>query len=204
MVELIAIYDKFVRIVRSAYCVKDFTTHYALRTISAILIFGFLFLSFAPSLYAIGPGTGSSRIRIDSEPIGPYVLLVATSPLPITVGQMNVWVRVMDTEGRQALRDAVVNIEATPVNGGEMVTGMATHQNAGNEIDYVAHLEVEQAGDWQVRVTVENELGQAEVSFNETVTSSLNLGMIIGMGVPFVVLIVVVGVYLWRRSGDAA
>lgn len=149
---------------------------------------------------ASGPGTGGSRIQIDNEPAGPYVLLVATSPLPITVGQMNVWVRVMDSEGETALRDAVVKVEATPAGGGEAVTAPATHQNAGNAIDYVAHLAVQRGGDWNVKVTIEDELGQAEVAFTETVTSGVSLGLIIGLGVPFVVLLAIVGVFLWRRS----
>ena len=190
-------------IVRNAYCVKEGTTHYALRTSSGILIIALLFLLLIQPLLASGPGTGGSKIRIDNEPAGPFVLLVATSPLPITVGQMSVWVRVMDTNGENALRDAVVKIEATPAGGGDLVTGAATHQNAGNEIDYVAHLDVERTGDWNVKVMIEDDLGQAEVAFTETVAGGLSAGLIVGLAVPFVFLLIVVGVYLWRRSASA-
>lgn len=44
-----------------------------------------------------GPGTGSSKLRFDGQ-IGPYTLLVATAPTPLTIGQISVWVRVTDPE----------------------------------------------------------------------------------------------------------
>lgn len=195
--------DKCTAIVRHAYGVKKLATHQALRTTSGILIIALLFLVLTQPLFASGPGTGGSKIQVDNKAVGPFVLLVATSPLPITVGQMSVWVRVMDTDGQKALRDAVVKIEATPAGGGDLVTGTATHQNAGNEIDYVAHLEVERTGNWNVKVVVEDDLGQGEVAFTETVASRLSIGLIVGMAVPFFFLMIVVGVYLWRRSASA-
>jgi len=149
---------------------------------------------------AIGPGTGGSKIRVSDERIGPYILLVATSPLPVTVGQMSVWVRVTDDKTDQLRRDAVVMITATPHEGGQTLTAQATHQNAGNDFDYVAHFEVKNTGQWDVTVSVEDELGQAEVSFVETVTRGLSATVLVGLAIPFVVLAVVVGIYLWRRS----
>ncbi|MCB0194926.1 MAG: hypothetical protein KDJ65_23450 [Anaerolineae bacterium] len=198
----LSIYDQGLAIVRSAYCVRKITTHYALRTTVGVLLTVFLFLVVAQPLFASGPGTGGSKIQVDNEAVGPY-MLVATSPLPLTVGQMNVWVRVMDTAGENALRDAVVRIEATPAGGGEPVIGQATHQNAGNAIDYVAHLPVERTGNWDVKVMIEDELGEAEVTFTETVTGGISTGLIIGLGLPFVFLLLVVGVYMWRRSASA-
>lgn len=151
---------------------------------------------------AIGPGTGGSKIRVSDERIGPYVLLVATSPLPVTVGQMSVWVRVTDAGTDQLRRDSVVKIEATPRTGGPTITAEATHQNAGNEYDYVAHLDVAQTGQWDFTVYVEDEPGQAETAFTESVTRGLNAGLLIALAVPFVGLAVGVGIYLWRRSGQ--
>ncbi len=160
----------------------------------------FLFLATATPALAIGPGTGGSKIRVSDEQIGPYVLLVATSPLPVTVGQMSVWVRVTDANTDQLRRDAVVMVEATPRSGGSTLTAPATHQNAGNDYDYVAHLEVEQAGQWDFTITVEDEPGQIKTGFAETVTRGLSLPLLIGLAAPFVVLAIMVGVFLWRRS----
>jgi hypothetical protein len=173
---------------------------------SAFICLICVLLSFAigvrPAL-AIGPGTGGSKIRVDNKEIGPYILLVATSPLPVTVGQMSVWVRVTGLEDNGLRRNATVLIEATPRDGGPTLTGQGTHQNAGNDFDYVAHLDVQQTGQWDVTVSVEDELGQAEVSFTETVTRGLGAGVLIGVAIPFIVLAIVVGVYLWQRSARA-
>lgn len=154
---------------------------------------------FQPAL-AIGPGTGGSKIRVNDEKIGPYVLLVATSPLPVTLGQMSVWVRVTDGKTEQLRRDSVVRVEATPRGGGPTLTAEATHKNAGNDYDYVAHLEVGQTGQWDITVYVDDKPGQIETAFTESVTRKLSAELLIALAVPFVVLAAVLGVYLWRRS----
>jgi hypothetical protein len=159
-----------------------------------------LILILPPSALAIGPGTGGSKIRVSDERVGPYILLVATSPLPITVGQMSVWVRVTDAQSSQLLRDAVVTITAVPREGGEMLTAEASHKNAGNDYDYVAHLQVQKGGQWDITVSVEADPGKVEVPFTETVTQGLSLNLLLSLATPFVVLAVVVGIYLWRRS----
>lgn len=154
---------------------------------------------------AIGPGTGGSKIRVSDERIGPYVLLVATSPLPVTVGQMSIWVRVTDSKTGKYRPDAMVMVKATPREGGNALTAQATHKNAGNDYDYVAHFEVQTAGQWDISISVQDELGQAEVPpFTETVTHGLSLNVVLGVALPFVVLAVVVGIYLWRRSAATA
>ncbi|MCL4294532.1 MAG: hypothetical protein KJ077_02335 [Anaerolineae bacterium] len=152
---------------------------------------------------AIGPGTGGSKIRVSDERIGPYILLVATAPLPVTVGQMSVWVRVTDGQTNQVRRDAIVTVEATPFDGGPTLTAQGSHQNAGNDYDYVAHLPVERTGQWNIAVLVEDEPGQAETTFTETVTRGLGIQVLVAIGLPFVVLAVVVAIYLWRRAAMA-
>ena len=150
---------------------------------------------------AIGPGTGGSKIRVNEETHGPYILLIATSPLPVTAEQqMSVWVRVTDKESELLLRDAVVKVEAMPRVGGELLVAEATHKNAGNDYDYVAHFDIEKAGQWDITVTVEDELGQVDVSFTETISKGVTATIIIGLAIPFTVIIFVVGLYMWRRS----
>ncbi len=169
--------------------------------VSFLLVFS-IFIVHGPhhSALAIGPGTGGSKIRVSDEKIGPYVLLVATSPLPVTVGQMSVWVRIRDGKTDQLRREAVVRVEATPREGGPTLTAQATHKNAGNDFDYVAHFDVAETGQWDVTVFVEDEPGQAEVSFTESVTRGLSSKLLVGLAIPFVILAVIVGVYLWRRA----
>ncbi len=169
----------------------------------SLIILSLVLALLAPPALAIGPGTGGSKIRVSDEPIGPYVLLVATSPLPVKVGQMSVWVRITDAaQANQLRRDAAVTVAVIPRAGGSPQTAPATHQNAGNDYDYVAHFAVEKAGEYDVTVVVEDELGQAEVSFVETVSRGLTAGLLLGLAVPFVTLAVIVGIYLWRRSAE--
>ena len=174
-----------------------------IKVLVALILSSALLYNFIAPAAASGPGTGGSTIRVNDEVIGPYTLLVATSPLPVTTGQMSVWVRVTDAENNELRRDATVMIQATPRAGGQTLTAQGTHQNAGNNFDYVAHLEVDQTGQWDVIVTVEDDLGEAEVSFAETVTGGRSLTGLIGLAIPFVVAAVVVGIYLWRRSAAA-
>lgn len=152
----------------------------------------------SPTL-AIGPGTGGSKIRVNDEQIGPYTLLVATAPLPVTVGQMSVWVRVTENQTEELRRDALVMVEAIPRDGGPMRTAQGTHQNAGNNFDYVAHIEAETPGQWDITVYVEDEPGAIDVSFTETVTRGSNFRVLVGLAIPFIIILFVVGVYLWRR-----
>lgn len=163
-------------------------------TIALFASYGLLY----PAL-AIGPGTGSSKIRFDNQ-IGPYNLLVATAPTPPTIGQMSVWVRVTEMETGKMRRDAVVTVEATPRAGGPTLTAQGTHKNAGNNFDYVAHLNIEDFGQWDFTIYVEDEPGLADVSFTETISGGSNFTLLIGLAIPFVVLAVGVGIYLWRRS----
>ncbi|MCK6626383.1 MAG: hypothetical protein L6R45_14550 [Anaerolineae bacterium] len=173
-----------------------------LSFVIALLLFMTLLMPVA--VQAIGPGTGGSKIRVSDERVGPYILLVATSPLPVTVGQMSVWVRVTDIHTNQLRRDAIVTIRATPREGGETLMAEASHKNAGNDYDYVAHFEVQSTGQWDVTVSVTGEPGQAEVAFTETVTQGLSLGLLLSLAIPFIVLAIVVGIYLWRRSAAGA
>ncbi len=150
---------------------------------------------------AIGPGTGGSKIRVNEERIGPYILLVATSPLPVTLDQqMSVWVRVIDPTTNELRPDAAVTVVATHRETGQTLTAPATHRNAGNDHDYVAHFDIENAGPWEITVNISDEPGEAEVSFVERVSAGLSLALVAVLGIPFAVLVMIIGVYLWRRS----
>lgn len=159
--------------------------------------------SFIPLALAIGPGTGGSKIRVNEDHIGPYTVLVATSPLPVTLDQqMSVWVRISDPVTNNLRREAQVVIAATHRDSGKTLTAEATHQNAGNDYDYVAHFDIKNTGQWDVTVTISDNPGVAQVSFVESVSSGLSVTVIVALGIPFIVLAAVIGVYLWRRSGS--
>jgi hypothetical protein len=142
--------------------------------------------------------TGSVKIWVNDKKVGPYILLVATYPQPITIGQLDVWVRVGEDGANRLLRDAVVTIEAKPRNGGPIQTIQATHELAGNAFDYLAHLNLEAAGQWDFTVYVASELGRVNVAFTETV-GWLNPNLLFWVVVCIIILALIFAVYLWRQ-----
>jgi hypothetical protein len=151
------------------------------------------------SVLAHGPDT-SSQVKINNEKFGPYILLVAISPDPAIVGEMDVWVRVAEGETDRLLRDAVVVVEAAPRSGGPTVTAQATHEHAGNAFDYVAHVDVEESGQWDFVIYVEDEPGSIDIAFTETVTGESNVVLLLGLAALFVALATGIGLYLWQQS----
>jgi hypothetical protein len=152
------------------------------------------------AVWASGPGEGGTQVRIDNERVGPYFLLVATGPHPLAAGPMNVWVRVLDANKNQIRADAIVTVEATPRRGGSTHTAPATHENAGNDSNYLAHVQIDRSGEWDVTVYVQDQPGSVNISFMETVAGGSNLTVLIILAIPFVALVIGVGFYMWRRS----
>ena len=173
------------------------------KVIPLLLISSFLLTLFPWPSLAIGPGTGGSKIRVDDQRVGPYILLVATSPLPATTEQpLSVWVRVTDDGTDQVRRDAIVMVEATARRKKLTLTEQATHKNAGNAFDYVAHFDITEPGPWDIIVTVEDSPGNVDVSFSENVSQGSSSTLLIMLGIPFILLTFGLGIYFWRRSGN--
>jgi hypothetical protein len=144
--------------------------------------------------------TGGIKIWVNDQKVGPYILLVATYPQPVTVGQqVDVWVRVGEDGANRLLRDAVVTIEAKPQNGDLMVTAPATHELAGNAFDYLAHLNLDTAGQWDFIVYVDSDLGQVHVAFTETV-GWLSPKLLFWVAISIMILALIFAVYLRRQS----
>ncbi len=145
--------------------------------------------------------TGGIKIWINDQKVGPYILLVATYPQPATIGQMDVWVRVGEDGANRLLRDAVVTIEAKPRNGSPPQTVQATHELAGNAFDYVAHFNLDTAGQWDFTVYVASELGQVNVAFTDNV-GWLSPKLLLGVAVSIMILALIFAIYLWRQSAS--
>jgi hypothetical protein len=162
-------------------------------TVTLFIVYGFL----DPAL-AHNP-TGGVNIRVNDQKIGPYILLVATYPQPAIVGQMDVWVRVGENGTNRFLRDAVVTIEAKPRNGGRAQIVQASHDLAGNPVDYLAHLDLESAGPWEFTVKIESDLGPANVAFTDSV-AWLSAQLLVELALIVVVWALLLGIYLWRQT----
>lgn len=148
----------------------------------------------------LGPG-GGSRLISGDEIVGPYRLLITSSPNPATLGTITYLVRVSDPQSGVKVRDAQVEVELSKADASAVLKEPASHQNAGNEIDYVAHILVEQEGTWNGVIRVTGSLGTSEVTFSQTVSPARSLSTVILVGIPFVVMLAVFGAMYFVRAG---
>ena len=147
-----------------------------------------------------GPG-GGSRIIAGDQVIGPYQILATVSPEPAQIGALTFAVRVSDPATGEKLRDLRVSVKLVHGESKAELTGEATHKDAGNEVDYVAHLPIEQAGAWNGTLTVAGPAGQAEVTFIQRVSAPRGFSTVILVGIPFAVVLAVLGGYWYLRTG---
>jgi len=155
----------------------------------------------AGSASAEGPGTGGRRVVLESEPAGPYVLRVVTSPTPPRIDNLYLEVRVEDAASGDQVTDArvltaaVFETEAEPP-----IEAEASHDIAPIPTEYASHLPVTAPGVWQVSVRVEGEQGVGEVSFPVRVTGSTAIGTGLAVGLPVAGLAGLIIVFLMLQK----
>jgi hypothetical protein len=157
----------------------------------------------ARAAWAENLGPGGSRVIIGDQVVGPYRLLVTSSPNHATTGTVTFVVRVSDPRSGAIVRDAVV--EVTLTKGATSVVMPATHEDAGNAVDYAAHVDLVEQGSWNGVLRVTGPAGTSEAPFLQQVTTPRTLNTVILVGIPFAAIIVVfVAMWLVRtRKGDA-
>lgn len=149
----------------------------------------------------LGPG-GGSRIIVGDEIVGDYRLLVTSAPNPAVIGPITFVVRVSDAQTGAKVRDAQVDVELTLTQTGQSIKQAATHADAGNEIDYAAHVQVPQEGNWNGVVRVAGAAGVSKVTFVQRVTPQRQFTTVILVGIPFLAILVVFGAMWFARSGE--
>lgn len=166
----------------------------ALRLLALFLFIGSLTgpLACAENL---GPG-GGTRVIAGDQLFGPYRLYITSAPEPAQVGIVTFVVRVSDAGSGEKVRDAQVSVELVDSKTGATLQGTATHNNAGNPIDYAAHIAIDQAGAWDGTIRVRGTAGEAEVRFLQRVTTPRQTGTLIAVGLPFAVILGALAV-LW-------
>ncbi|NIS82069.1 MAG: hypothetical protein GTO14_18105 [Anaerolineales bacterium] len=174
---------------------------------SAVLLFITFLLVFLPAsrpILASGPGEGGRRVRLDDEPVGPYLLRVVTSPTPPQVENLNVEVRVTDAATGQVLTGAEVKIRAehTEIAAG-ILEEVASHDIAPIPTEYAAHLLIPKPGLWKITIKIVSELGSAETSFLERVRNPPAIGVLIAVGAPVAGLLALVGFFFWLQRNTS-
>ncbi len=175
-------------------------------SIFILLIFVSLLTPATPAAFAenLGPG-GGTRVIVGDQIIGPYRLYVTSSPEPALVGTVTYVVRVSNPDTGEKIKDAEVTVQLTHGTTKTTLKHAATHADAGNPIDYAAHIVIEQSGTWDGVIVVNGPAGRAEVTFLQRVSPPRQLNTLIAAGIPFLVILgVLVGVWLARSGGRRA
>ena len=149
----------------------------------------------------LGPG-GGTRIITGDEVVGPYRLLITAAPEPAQVGRVTFVVRISDPVSADKVRDAQVSITLRNETAGTESAAEMTHQNAGNLLDYAAHVILEQPGLWNGVVIVTGPAGSSEVTFVQRVLPARQLSTVLIMGMPFLVLLGALALFWFARSGS--
>jgi hypothetical protein len=147
----------------------------------------FLILMTARAAAAENLGPGGSRVIVGDEVFGPYRLLVTSAPNPATTGTVTFVVRVSDPASETKVRDAQVEVELT--QGTESIKQAATHENAGNPIDYAAHMQIANAGMWNGTIRVTGPAGASEVTFLQQVATPRKASTLLLVAIPFAVML---------------
>ena len=149
----------------------------------------------------LGPG-GGTRVIAGDEIVGPYRLLFTSSPEPAQIGRVTFLVRLSDPKTGEKLRDAEVVVDLKHSETGAMLSHSATHADAGNPTDYVAHVQLDQVGQWEGALRVRGPAGSAELPFMQRITPKRQLSTLILAGVPFLVVLGLLAGLWFARSGS--
>ena len=158
-----------------------------------------------PALHAhaenLGPG-GGTRVIVGDEIVGAYRVLFTSSPEPAQIGKVTFVVRLSDPKSDAKLRDAEVIVDLKHSETGATLTQAATHADAGNPTDYVAHIPLDQPGQWEGVLRVRGPAGSAELPFMQRITPQRQLSTLVLAGVPFLVILGLMAGLWFARSGS--
>jgi hypothetical protein len=174
-----------------------------LRALCVSVVISVIFLLLAPHAQAenLGPG-GGTRVIVGDESVGPYRLLFTSSPEPAQVGKVTFDVRLSDPKTDEKVRDAEVILDLKHSETGTVLSQAATHADAGNPTDYVAHVQLDLPGQWEGILRVSGPAGPAELPFMQRVTPKRQLSTLVIAGAPFLVVLgLLAGLWL-ARSGS--
>jgi hypothetical protein len=158
----------------------------------------------APRAHAenLGPG-GGTRVITGDEIVGPYRILFTSSPEPAQIGRVTFLVRLSDPKTDEKVRDAEVVIDLKHSETGATLSQAATHADAGNPTDYVAHMQLDQPGQWEGVLRVRGSAGSTELPFMQRITPKRQLSTLILAGAPFLVVLgLLVGLWFARAGSQ--
>ena len=149
----------------------------------------------------LGPG-GGTRVIAGDEVVGPYRLLFTSSPEPAQIGKVTFVVRLSDPKTDEKVRDAEAVIELKHSETGATLSQAATHADAGNPTDYVAHFQLDQPGQWEGVLRVRGPAGSAELPFMQRISPKRQISTLVIAGAPFLVVLGLLAGLWFARAGS--
>jgi len=117
------------------------------------------------ALAAAAPALADGGLVRFSQPTGPFLVTVFSSPTPLRAGPIDLSVLVQDPVGDRAVLDAEVQVSLYQVGGARHVHTSATREQATNKLLYAALLELPEPGAWEVKLSIARGSQSAELSF---------------------------------------
>lgn len=147
----------------------------------------------------LGPG-GGTRVIVGDQLVGPYRLFITSSPEPTQVGMVTFVVRITDPATGEKVRDAEVTVTLTLAGSDQILVQPATHGDAGNPVDYAAHVTIEQPGSWAGVIRISGSAGSVEVPFVQRVLSPRGGSTLLLVSLPFLIVLAVLGGVWYARA----
>lgn len=147
----------------------------------------------------LGPG-GGTRVIAGDEPVGPYRLFVTASPEPAQVGPVTFAVRISDAKSGEKVKDATVQVVLALPGTDVRLEAAATHQDAGNPVDYATHMQIGEPGQYDGLIRVRAEQGAVELRFTQRVLPPRTTSTLLVVALPFVAALLILGGLWFYRS----
>lgn len=109
------------------------------------------------------------QVRVADYPVGPYVVTVFTSPVPLQTGVVDVSVLVQRRDDKRVVEDAEIVLTVEPAGGGTARQYPVTRDQATSDLYYAAEFPIDQPGDYRMRIDVRAPEGAGVVTFDVTV-----------------------------------
>lgn len=148
----------------------------------------------------LGPG-GGTRVITGDELVGPYRLFITASPEPAQIGQVTFVVRITDPRTGDKIKDAEVRVALKLPDSGVSFDQIASHQDAGSPVDYAAHIQLDQPGQYEGVVRILTAAGPTEVRFTQRILAPRTTSTLFVLALPFAAALIVLGGFWYLRAG---
>jgi hypothetical protein len=141
------------------------------RGLALLAILAAIALALATNARANG-----GQVRVASQPAGPYLVTVFTSPVPLRAGVVDVSVLLQRQGSQEIVEAARIAVVVTTASGEVVSRFPATREQATNKLFYAAEFPLERPGQYWMTVEVDGPEGSGFVRFVATVEPAAGPG----------------------------